>query len=69
VQSGVRRNKIVYAANGISTGYWSVKTTNDQGNALDRRFDNYFEDHNELFVDTTPPVEGNTCNASGRSPV
>jgi hypothetical protein len=46
------------------TGYWHIQTLDDLGNVLDQRFDNYFADHNELFVDTTPPVQGNTCNGT-----
>jgi hypothetical protein len=45
------------------TGYYHVLTLS-QGSVIDERFDNWFADHNELFVDETPPVEGNACNGT-----
>jgi hypothetical protein len=45
------------------TGYYLVQTIY-QGSVVDERYDNWFADHNELFVDQTPPVEGNTCNGT-----
>jgi hypothetical protein len=45
------------------TGYWRVLTYY-QGSVVDERFDNWFADHNEVFVDETPPIEGNACNGT-----
>jgi hypothetical protein len=45
------------------TGYYLVRTLS-QGSVIDERFDNWFADHNELFVDETPPIAGNACNGT-----
>jgi len=52
------------------TGYYLVLTLY-QGSIVDERFDNWFADHNELFIDQSPPPTGYVCNGtwvqSGRS--
>jgi hypothetical protein len=45
------------------TGYYRVRTIY-QGSVIDERFDNWFADHNEVFVDETPPVQRNACNGT-----
>lgn len=44
-------------------GYWQV-TSIFQGSIVDGRFDNWFEDHNELFIDQSPPATDNVCNGT-----
>jgi len=46
------------------TGYWLAVTVDGQGNVVDERFDNWFDDHNEVFVDQSPPPTGNVCNGT-----
>jgi len=45
------------------TGYWLVLSTY-QGSVVDERFDNWFADHNELFIDQSPPPTGYACNGT-----
>jgi len=44
-------------------GYWQVASI-FQGSIVDGRFDNWFADHNELFIDQSPPATDNVCNGT-----
>jgi hypothetical protein len=44
-------------------GYWQVVSI-FQGTIVDGRFDNWFADHNELFIDQSPPATDNVCNGT-----
>jgi len=46
------------------TGYWLVIDTDALGNVTDERFDNWFADHNEVFMDQSPPPTGNAYNGT-----
>jgi hypothetical protein len=50
---------------GAITGYWLIVDTYD-GSVTDERFDNYFADHNEVFMDQSSPPTGNACNGTWR---
>jgi hypothetical protein len=52
------------AENHAITGFWLAQSLDGQGNIVDQRFDNWFADHNELFVDVTPPATDNVCNGT-----
>lgn len=42
-------------------GFWN-ELTYYQGSLIDQRYDNWFADHNEAWVDLSPPATNDVCN-------
>ncbi len=68
--SGEAKTSVAFAAalgrdsgeesNAPITGLWNVTDTNG-GQVVDRYFDSWHADGNELFIDATPPALDNVC--------
>jgi hypothetical protein len=45
-------------------GLWSVNVYDDTGMVIDRAYESFFADGNELMVDTSIPATDNVCNGT-----
>lgn len=69
--NGIAAQNSVISDEGTATTKWSdgpgiVGFWNElvyyQGSMIDQRYDNWFADHNELWVDLSPPATNDVCN-------